>query len=230
MPSKDLDKEENGFFAAQKDKRKDNIYLDLAKGKENWRRIALIIAFYSLIATGALIVRSFQSKFRPYVVKVNAEGMPVQFGPAEALKTNDGRLLRAELYKWIVDVRTIYDSKPLLNKKINTAFTMVSGGVSKQLNRYFSIPDNDPRNIMKRYRRTVNVRSITPVNKQKGRWKIRWIESYIPLGNEQKKTRQAWAAYLTIINRPPTSSKAILQNPLGIFITDLNWAPLSPKQ
>lgn len=219
---------EHPTFEAQEDPRKNDLYYDLAKSKENWRRACFIVLFYSLLVTGALIFRSFQAEFKPYAVTFNEVGKPIHFGPAEPLTQSDERLLRAELYEWISTVRTIYESRDLLNNQMNDAFALVSSNVSEQLNQYFSIPENDPRNLIDRWRRTVDVRSIIPIDNQQGRWKIEWIETKLSKEGEPRE-RQAWEAFLTVKKQVPTTSEGITKNPLGIYITELNWSPISPS-
>lgn len=220
----------NIFFSAQKNDEERDTYLNIAKGKENWRRIAFIIGLYAFLATGALVVRSFQAKYKPYIVKVNELDKAVAFGPAESLKKGDSRLIRAQLYQWLEHIRSVNGDEQFITRQMNKAFAMLSGKVSKQLNEYFSVTNHDPRNLIKKYRRGITIRSIIPVNKKQHRWKLQWIETLYPKRSGKAISRQEWECYITLMQKTPTTSDGILKNPLGLYITSLSWQPTSPKQ
>lgn len=226
--SKDNSKN-NLFFQSQEEGNEDNVYLSIAKSKENWRRIAFIIGLYAFLATGALTFRAFQSKFRPYIVKVNTLGMPVQYGPAKSVNHNRERLIRAQLFQWLQQIRSISGSKAFLKNQMQKAFALLSSDVAEQLNEYFSVGTHDPRNLINKYSRDVTIRSIVRLNKKKNKWKIRWIETLYPKNSNKPIQRQGWVAYLSLKLDPPETSEGILKNPLGIYITSLSWRPNSPE-
>jgi len=220
----------NTFFSSQDEADRDNVYLDIAKSKDNWRKMAFIIGLYAFLATGALVTRAFQSKYRPYVVKVNELGKAVDFGPAESLKKNDDRLIRAQLFQWLQHMRSVHGDRDFLNKQMEKGFAMVSGDVSDQLNDYFSVSDHDPRNLIGEYRRSLEIRSIAPTNDDRTDWKFEWIETLYSKDSGQPIKRQEWVGYATIKTETPESSEGILKNPLGIYITSLSWQPNSPQK
>src|SRR5699024_2101529 len=165
------DSTRNTFFKSQPGQQ-ENVYENLAKGKENWRRIAFIVGLYALLVTGAFVVRSFQAKYRPYIVKVDSLGHPVSFGPARQLKSGRTRIIQAQLYQWLQQIRGVHGSTRLIKRNMNEAFNMLSGDVSRQLNKYFSTPIHDPRILINEFRRTVDIRSIIEVDKDTHRWKL----------------------------------------------------------
>ncbi len=218
--------EKNPFFAGQSDPRKEDPYLDLSKSKENWRRAFFICAITLLFVTSAFIVRSFQAKYVPYLVSVDDFDQITILGSAEQLSRNDQRLVRAELYKWLRDMRSVYGDEQLLIEQLTGAFSMLSSDVAARMNDYYSQQENDPRLLVRNMRRTIEVSQILQTDEQ-GTWRLQWVETTMPVRGSSSQT-QTWEAYIKIQNQPPTTSEGILQNPLGIYITELNWGAITP--
>jgi type IV secretion system protein TrbF len=218
--------ETNPFFAGQTDPRKEDPYLDLAKSKENWRLAFFICAITLLFVTGAFIVRSFQAKYVPYLVSVDDFDQITILGSAEQLSRNDQRLVRAELYQWLRSMRSVYGDEQLVIEQLSGAFSMLSSDVAARMNEYYAHRENDPRLLVRTIRRTIEVTQILPTDEQ-GTWRLQWVETTMPVRGSSAQT-QTWEAYIKIQNQPPTSSEGILQNPLGIYITELNWGSITP--
>lgn len=218
--------EKNTFFRGQADSRKDDPYYDLSKSKENWRRAFFICAVTLLFITGAFIVRSFQAKYVPYLVSVDDFDQVTVLGTAEQLNRNHDRFVRAELYKWLRAMRSIYGDEELVIEQLSDAFSMLSSDVSSRMNEYYSQRDNDPRLLVRNYRRSIEVSQILPTD-DSGTWRLQWVERTTTARGSSPQT-QTWEAFIKLHNQPPTTTEGLLQNPLGIYITDLNWGPITP--
>ena len=57
-------------------------------------------------------------------------------------------------------------------------------------------------------------------------WKVSWIEIETPHGTDVQQ-RTAWEGYLTVRQVPPTTAATIEYNPLGLYITAINWTQIS---
>lgn len=218
--------EKNTFFRGQADARKDDPYYDLSKSKENWRRAFFICAVTLMFVTGAFIVRSFQAKYVPYLVSVDDFDQVTILGPAEQLNRNHDRFVRAELYKWIRSMRSIYGDEQLVVEQLSDAFSMLSSDVASRMNEFYSRRENDPRLLVRNYRRTVEVSQILQTD-ETGRWRLQWVEHTTGVRGTSPQT-QTWEAYIQVQNQPPTTTDGLLQNPLGIYITELNWGAITP--
>jgi type IV secretory pathway TrbF-like protein len=53
-------------------------------------------------------------------------------------------------------------------------------------------------------------------------WKIEWVETEYPT-NGGTPTRSAWEGYLGVRIVPPQTEDAIEMNPLGVYVTSINW-------
>ena len=219
-------KEENRLFRAQTDRREDDPYYNLAVSKENWRRAFFISAFALVLMTVAFIALSFQRKVQPWLVSVEDFDQVTVLGPAEKLNANHERLVRAELYKWIRNMRMINGDREFMKNQLREGFSMVSSDVSSRLNKYYSEKGNDPIALTKDRRRSIEVSQILQTDEE-GNWRIQWVETTMSTRGGNKETTQ-WEAFIKVENYPPTETTTILKNPLGLYVTELNWGAISP--
>lgn len=228
MLKKKTDEPSHPVFSAETDPRKYDLYFDLAKSKDNWRKAFFICAALLLLVTCSFTIMAFSVKWVPYGIVIDDLGRTIDMGPLEELRGNDERLLRAQLIEWLKDIRTISSDPYILEGTIEEAFTMLTADVAGRLNQEFSLPENDPRNLARQWRRTVQVSSLIPTDDTRRRWKIEWVETLIPVGGGSTH-RTAWEAFLTLEFHPPTRKELIPINPLGIYLTELNWGPITPS-
>lgn len=218
--------ESNRLFRAQTDRREDDPYYNLAKSKENWRRAFFLSAITLLFVAGAFIVRSFQAGYVPYLVSVDDFDQVTILGPAEKLNTNHDRLVRAELFKWIRLMRSVHGDEEYIEEQLRDGFSMVSNNVAGRLNDYYGEEENDPRVLSRNFRRSIEVSQILQTD-DSGNWRIQWVETTTNLRGGSRES-QEWEAFIEVENHPPSSSETILKNPLGLYITELNWGAISP--
>ena len=69
----------------------------------------------------------------------------------------------------------------------------------------------------------VKIKSIVPQNADT--WQVEWEETSSNLG-EEKISEVTYRGFFQIKQITPTTEEQILKNPLGIFITDLNFAKI----
>jgi len=67
---------------------------------------------------------------------------------------------------------------------------------------------------------SVQIDSILPLSK--ATWQVRWIEEASGLDGSPVATTH-WEAALDITIISATSDSSILENPLGFYVTQLNW-------
>ncbi len=53
------------------------------------------------------------------------------------------------------------------------------------------------------------------------RYQVRWTETTYAAGRLQERADYTGLFGVTV--EPPTDKRAILTNPLGLFVTDINW-------
>jgi type IV secretion system protein VirB5 len=213
----------------------DSIFADLARGKRNWQLAAFgAIGVASLLAAG-LVITATQSRITPYVVEVDALGRAQAFGPAERLQRNDERVLTAQLAGFVRDVRTIVGDPAAQADLVRRAYAFVDQDAAAFLNTYFAAPANDPRLLGRDVTRLVEITGVLPlpggVPAANGSrtWKVSWTEVTLPRTAGGLPMRTAWEGYFATRLVPPTSAERLSLNPLGLYVTTVNWTQLADR-
>jgi type IV secretory pathway TrbF-like protein len=210
-----------------------NAFGDLARGKRNWQ----IVAFSLLALLGATLTTlaklSLASRVVPYVIEVDKLGQITSVGPADVLRVPSPGLVSSQLAGFVRDVRTVLPAQAAKAQVdlMTRAYSFVdqSSPAAGNLNTYFADPKNDPRILGQTLTREVRVTSVLPVpggNDSGSTWKLRWTETEISLQTGVAPHTTAWEGYLTVKFRAPTTVPAVQMNPLGLFVSTLNWTEI----
>lgn len=200
-------------------------FSNLARGKRNWQIVAFISLGLLSVVTVAYLIQSASSRITPYVVEVDALGQARAFGPAERLVETSDRLTIAQLSLFIRNLRTVYEDPFAQKDMIVRAYAYADASAQQWLNAYFAEPENDPRLLARRFSRRVEVKSVIAIPESES-WKVSWVEIVTPHGTDVQQ-RTAWEGFLTVKQVPPTSSATIEYNPLGLYVTAINWTEIS---
>jgi type IV secretory pathway TrbF-like protein len=218
-----MPRERNPYLAARSEFM--SAYADLAKGKRNWQ----LCAFGLLVLLGGVLAAylrlSGQSRITPYIVEVDRLGQAVAFGPAEALRPKETRLYIFQLSTFIRNLRTVSSDPDTQRQLLFSGYNYAAGAARAALDDYFINPSHDPRVLGRSFTRQVDITSVLPLPKSKT-WKLSWRETERPRVAGAVRTI-AWEAYLTVAVNPPTTTEALLKNPLGLYVTDLSWSEVA---
>ncbi len=234
------DEKENGYVAAQLSPHVKGraefqaMFGDLARGKRNWQLVAYAALTIAAIESVGLVTAATQSRITPYVVEVDRLGEAQSFGPAEPMKATDRRVVVRDLTAFIRDLRTVTADPAVQADMVTRAYAFVDRNAAGFLNEYFADPENDPRLLAADMTRLIDVTSVLPVpGAPAGRetWKVTWTETAIPQAGGSASglsTTSAWEGYLSTRIVPPVRADARMAvNPLGLFITSINWTRLA---
>jgi len=90
---------------------------------------------------------------------------------------------------------------------------------------WFADAAHDPRMLGRSLTRQVDVTAVLQLPRSQT-WKVSWRELERPrFAGAPRAT--AWEAYLRVEHQPPDSTAAILVNPLGLYVTEINWTQVS---
>lgn len=192
----------------------------LARGKRNWQIVASALLLSNTVLVVALAWLSLQSRVTPFVVEVDRLGQAVAFGPAEKLRKTDERLIRYQLGIYVRDLRTVLADAEAQKELLTRAYAYTHGPAVAFLNEHFT--EHNPFEIARRRRVSVEVRSILPLSEDS--WQIQWTEADRSADGRDGEHR-AWQAVLGVEIDPPETTEAILVNPLGLYVTEINWTP-----
>ncbi len=205
-----------------------NAFGDLAKGKRNWQLVAFALLGILGVVTVAFVRLASTSRVVPYVIEVDKLGQLAAVAPADELKIPEPRLVAAQLAEFIRNVRTVLPAQAgrAQAEMLRHAYAFVDQGAAGFLNEYFSAPRNDPRVLGAQLTRELLVTSMLRVPKSET-WKLRWTETESPVQAGVLTRTTAWEGYVTVRLSPPKTAETVQQNPLGVYVTSINWTQIA---
>lgn len=196
----------------------DDRYAGLARGKRNWQLAALGLLAVDALLTAGFIHLSTQSRITPFVVEVDQMSQAVAFGPAEQLRKTDERLIRYQLNLFIRDVRSVFGDPEVQRTVVNRAYAHSKDGALGFLNAHFKASNPFLRSAEGNV--TVQVQSVLRLSPDS--WQVQWKETQTAaVGRVLSET--SWQAVLGVEIVSPETTDALLVNPLGLYVTEINW-------
>lgn len=186
-----------------------------------WRLTALASLGVAFIAVAGVVWIGAQNRVVPYVVQTDRLGDAIAVGRAQVSPPADPRLIRAQLARWISNVRSVYVDVAAQKRLITEAYGMLdrNGAGAQVLNDWFA--HNDPFRRAQDETITVAVESVLPLSAST--WRVEWLEDH--------RTRQGgvippqhWQATISVSVFPPTDDAAILANPTGLYVESFDWS------
>jgi type IV secretion system protein VirB5 len=168
---------------------------------------------------------STRSKFIPYVVAVDKLGYAI--GAPSALtesttQISTDRMVRYELAAFIRNAREVITDPAAEHQLIGYVYRRARGPAYKFLENYYHENDleHDPFKVAQHQSVSVQIDSILPLSE--ATWQVRWTEEASRLDGTLVATTH-WEAALDTTIISATSHSSILENPLGFYVTQLNW-------
>lgn len=189
--------------------------------EKKWQQVAILALGVALVCAGGMVYLGTQNKLVPYVVEVDKLGMAVAIQRADTTTQADPRIIRAQLARWIENVRSIYQDAGAERVNLNNAYAMVrkNDAAYTTLNEYFS--QNDPFKRAESEGVNVEISTVMPISENT--WQVEWSENVHSSKGELLRTTPM-QAHLTVAIDPPTDESALLKNPMGVYITHYNWS------
>lgn len=184
----------------------------------NWRLMALGTLLLTFLMAAALIWQSTRSIVTPYIVEVDNQGAVRALGPAtEAYRPTDAQIAY-HLTQFIRNTRSVPMDPIVLRNNWLEAYDYATDRAAATLNEYAR--DKNPFAQVGRQSSTVDVTSV--VRASQSSFQVRWIEkSYV---NGTLAATEHWTAILSTVLQQPKDAIRIRKNPLGIYITALDWS------
>lgn len=182
----------------------------------NWRLAAILALLVSMILAVGSVYSATRPKYTPFIVEVNKLGDAIAVAPADPATKADPRVVRAELAAWIVQVRSITSDPTAERAALLHAYAFCAPAAVSFLNDYFR--DHSPFGAARTV--AVSVDSVLPTSPQAV--ELQWTEyERDPQGRMTETTH--WVASIATVIDPPHDEKTILANPIGLYITSINW-------
>ncbi|WP_259182522.1 VirB8/TrbF family protein [Salinibacter ruber] len=206
-------------------------YMDLATAKRNWQLIAGASVLTCLVLVVAYVQLSMSSRVVPFPVAIDSLGIPLAYGTLEPKPDVDlaGLVERSSIASFILNTRRVVADPVAQRHAIESAYQFLDARGQAFLNSYFSRPENDPLRLGKRIRREVKVQSILKIPGSSS-YRVTWTERERGISS-RKVTKSTWEAILNVGRAAPTEiTESAIANPLGTYILDVNWGPISASE
>ena len=196
-------------------------YGDYIAQANNWRLIAIAALGVAAVAVAGNVWQSSQSGVQPFVVEVDKLGDALAIQRADVASPVPVGVVRAQLARYIQDVRAVSIDVQAERDFINEAYAMVdkNSAALTFLNHYFAA--NDPFKRAATETVSAHVESVLPLPGS-NTWRVEWREDTVARDGRPEFSKH-WEATITVSINPPTTDAAILVNPTGLFVEASPW-------
>lgn len=187
----------------------------------NWRYFGLGALLIAGMSVAGLIYQSSKSSVTPYVVRVNdTTGEIEAIGPARVSNyVPQDAEIQHFLAKWIEKVRSVPTDQVLAKRWWIEAYNFVTPTGAQELNEYAK--KENPLARVGQEATSIDITNVVAMTKDT--YQVRWTEN--TYGSDGTiKGSQKMTGLFTITIVPPTNSKRLLINPLGIYIQSFSWS------
>lgn len=196
-----------------------------ALARAQWLAVGLVLIVVLLSA--GLIHHANRSKLVPYVVEVDRHGAAAAFGPAEELTRPDRRMILHVLGLWVRSTRTVTVDRAELRRQLERAYAHTGGRAVGLLNEWYRRQPPFAR-AEEESVSVAEIESILSLGEGEERFRIQWSEEIREPGGALRR-RELWQALVTVAVDPPEAVDEVLENPLGIKVTDFDWQRLEEE-
>lgn len=196
-------------------------YGDYIHRAKNWRLVAVGLTVVCIVQSAGLVGLALQNKLVPYIVQVDKLGTAVPVARADVMEKVDERVVKALLARWVSDARGVVSDGIAQRQMIDRVYSMLANGTRALsiVNDFYKADPPTTKGATTGV--SVEVSSVLPLTDKT--WQVEWEETVRnTTGGMVSRTR--WKATVTLAFNPPTSERQLRANPVGVYITDLNWS------
>ncbi len=184
----------------------------------NWRLIALgELAVVGGLALG-LVWQSARGTVVPWVVQIDRQGQAQGIAPATADYQPTDAQIAWYLARFIEEVRGVSADPIIVRQNWLRAYDLTTDKGALALNGYAQA--NDPFAKVGKVQVAVEVSSV--IRASPDSFRVAWTERRYENGSLSATER--WTAILTTVFQQPTDADKLRRNPLGIYVTAINWS------
>jgi type IV secretion system protein VirB5 len=152
------------------------------------------------------------------VVQVDKLGQAQAVAPATADYAPSDPEIAWYLAHFIEMVRSLPADPIIVRQNWLQAYDFTTTSGSQALNDYARA--NDPFGKLGHQQIAIDVSSV--IRASPSSFRVEWVEHRYQDGALAETSR--WTAILTVAIQPPTSADVLRKNPLGIYVTAINWS------
>ena len=185
---------------------------------KNWRLIAFGSLALSAGLSVALVWQSLSGSVVPWVVQVDKLGQAQAVAPASADYRPTDPQIAFHLARFIEEVRSIPADAIIVRQNWLRAYDFTTQAGALALNDYARA--NDPFTKVGKTQIAVDVSSV--IRASPDSFRVAWVQRTYQAGSLASTER--WTAILTVVVLVPRDAEKLRANPLGIYVTAINWS------
>lgn len=185
---------------------------------KNWRLMAFGSLALSAGLSAALIWQSLSGSVVPWVVQVDKLGAAQAVAPATADYRPTDPQIAFHLARFIEEVRSIPADAIIVRQNWLRAYDFTTQAGALALNDYARA--NDPFTKVGKTQIAVDVSSV--IRASPDSFRVAWVQRTYQDGSLASTER--WTAILTVVVQVPRDAEKLRANPLGIYVTAINWS------
>ena len=183
-----------------------------------WRRLALCqLPVIALLGAGLVWAASYR-QVEMYVVEVDpAEARVVGFEAGDGRWTPDNNAKGYFVAETVRKSRGVILDRVAQSKRVDEALSVVAGPAEARLREYLA----EQRELGTAGKQAREVAINQVLQEADDRYLVRWTETTYVNGRVSETENYSGVFKTTV--RPPQDKRAILTNPLGMYVTDITW-------
>ena len=184
----------------------------------NWRLACFGALGLSTLLASGMIWQASRGTVTPWVVEVDKLGEARAVAPADAGYRPSDPQIAFHHARCIENVRSIPADPVVLRQNWLRGYDFTTARGALALNDYAR--NNDPFAQVGKLQVAVDVSSV--IRASDDSFRIAWTERRYQDGSLAATER--WSAIVTVAIQSPRTPDALRKNPLGVFVTALNWS------
>lgn len=185
---------------------------------KNWRLIAFANLALATGLAGGLVWQAARGTVVPWIVQVDKLGEAQAIAPAAADYRPSDPEIAWHLARFIENVRGVSADPIIVRQNWLRAYDFVTDKGAIALSDYARA--NDPFAEIGKRQVAIEVSSV--IRASDDSFRVAWVERHYQDGNLAATER--WTAILTVVIAPPRNADRLRKNPLGIYVTAINWS------
>jgi type IV secretion system protein VirB5 len=184
----------------------------------NWRLMAFGCLALSAGLAGGLVGQSERGAIVPWVVQIDPHGQAQAISPATADYQPTDPQIAWYLARFVEEVRSLPDDPIVVRQNWLRAYDFTTEQGALALNDYARA--NDPFSRVGKEQLAVDISSV--IRASPDSFRVAWVEHRYQDGSLAGTAH--WTAILTIVLQPPQDAERLRKNPLGVYVTAINWS------
>ena len=192
-----------------------------ARNAKLWRTTAVAALGTCVVLAGGLCYAASRRQVELFVVQVDpAEARVIGVDTGGRPYTPDANARAYSVADLIRKARSRTLDPVVQNNRWKEVYAFLAGPAEQRMSEYAQAEGKAAAADGRRLAREVEIAQV--LQQGDDAYQVRWTETSYANGVVQD--RSDWTALVSVTHEPPTDKRAILTNPIGLFVTDINWS------